>query len=144
MEVTRTARQALANAYRAEGLDKIADWIVTGQADRSTHTPALTALTTAQAEADALRAEVEALRVDAERWRAFYGSERFYVMGAAGFDWDRSSVWEPRDETNWLHFTLNVWDRHPAHGDEQDVQGRAMLLSYVDHLRARAALDRQP
>lgn len=80
-------------------------------------------LTTAQAETAALRAEVERLREDAERWRAFFGSERFYVMGGAGFDWDKAAVREPRDETNWLHFTLNVWDRHPAGNDERGCRG---------------------
>ncbi|MBH0113220.1 hypothetical protein I5E68_09705 [Novosphingobium sp. YJ-S2-02] len=80
--------------------------------------------------------EQEALVEDAERWRVFFGSERFYVMGAAGFDWENACVREPRNPNEWLHFTLNIWDIHPAGDDAQGVQGRAMLLAYVDHLRA--------
>jgi hypothetical protein len=95
--------------------------------------------TALQAELVEARAEVERLRPDAERWQAFYGSERFSVMGAAGFDWDKAAVKEPRDETNWLHFTLNIWDQHPAGDDEQGQQGRAMLLSYVEYLRQALA-----
>lgn len=87
-------------------------------------------------------AELEALRADAERWRAFISSERFYVMGAAGFTWEPPAVDPDRDKDNWLHFTLNVWDKHPAGDDAQGRHGRALLLAYVEHLRtARAALE---
>jgi len=106
---------------------------VTGWAETALATA--TALATVQADLARVTAERDGLREDAERWQAFISSERFYVMGSAGFDWENAKVREPRDESNWLHFTLNVWDRHPAGNDAQGTQGRAMLLSYVDYLR---------
>lgn len=78
------------------------------------------------------------LRQDAERWQAFISSARFTVMGAAGFTWEPPSIDPKRDLTNGLHFTLNIWDKHPAGGDQQGQHGRAMLMAYVDHRRAAA------
>ena len=76
-------------------------------------------------------------REDAERWRAFISSDRFYVMGWAGFTNDPESpeVKPDHDPKDWLHFTLNVWDQHPAGDDRQGRHGRALLLAYVEHRR---------
>lgn len=66
MKVTREARRLLSDAFMAEGLDRMALWIRDGGADKSTHTPALRAITTALAAKEAenveLRAKVERLR----------------------------------------------------------------------------------
>ena len=43
--ITQDARNALADQYRAYGLDRIAQFVRCGDADQSTHTPALLALT---------------------------------------------------------------------------------------------------
>jgi hypothetical protein len=103
----------------------------------------------AAAELSRLKARVEELereaatdKADAERWRAFFSSERFYVMGWTGFttDAEKPEVNPKRDPRNWLHFTLNIWDKYPSNGrdDRQGRHGRAMLLAYVEHLRAAA------
>lgn len=81
---------------------------------------------------------VESVLADAERWRAFISSARFTVMGAAGFRWEDASIDPDRDPDNWLHFTLNIWDKHQAGDDAQGKHGRAMLMAYVEHLRAEA------
>lgn len=81
-------------------------------------------------------AELHAMARDAERYRAFMSSDRFYVMGWAGFTNDPESptVKPDHNPADWLHFTLNVWDKHPAGGDRQGRHGRALLNSYIDHL----------
>ncbi len=53
VEVTQAARNALAEQYDAAGLKNFGPWIRSGQADDSTHTPALKALTLALSAASA-------------------------------------------------------------------------------------------
>ena len=64
------------------------------------------------------------------------------MLGWAGFTGGDDPQVEPGHDPskNWLHFTLNVWDNHPAGNDRQGTHGRKLLLAYVEHLRARAAL----
>lgn len=42
--IKHEAREILADSYEVNGLKNVADWIRAGQADNSTHTPALEAL----------------------------------------------------------------------------------------------------
>lgn len=88
--------------------------------------------------------ELRALIRDAERYRAFMSSERFYVMGWAGFtnDPERPTVKPDHNPADWLHFTLNVWDKHPAGDDRQGRHGRALLTAYIDHLVEQRAIAR--
>lgn len=83
---------------------------------------------------------------DAERWRAFFSSSRFTIMGTSGFDnldYPQASVSADHDpRRNWLHFGLSVWDRHPSGGDEQGTHGRNLLVAYVDHRRSLGAGER--
>jgi hypothetical protein len=93
----------------------------------------------ADAEIERLRQLVDVSKDDAERWQAFFSSDRFYVMGWSGFDCDAypeakvSDVHDPVKD--WLHFTLNVWDQHPAGNDKQGTHGRNLLLAYVEYRR---------
>lgn len=90
------------------------------------------------AERDALEAENQRLRESAERWEALVGSQRLRIMGAAGFVFgDGEPYPDPDRGDDWLHFGLEVWDKHPADPKEypQD-RCRALLTSYVDHRRA--------
>jgi len=92
-------------------------------------------LTPAQAAGPVL---LEADREDAERWRALISSDRFKMMGAAGFihEADGSVRVNPDSDYGWLHFGLEVWDRHPAGDDAQGRHGRNLLMAYVEHRRA--------
>lgn len=81
---------------------------------------------------------------EAARWRALISSDRIRVMGVAGFDCASDGSVTLREGPGWHHMGLEVWDSHPAKGDESDVRGRKVLLAYVDHraaLRADAATD---
>lgn len=74
---------------------------------------------------------------DAARWRALMSSDRIRMMGRAGFDTAADGTITLRDWDGWHHMGIEVWDRHPAKGDDSDSHGRKVLLAYVD---ARAAL----
>jgi len=76
---------------------------------------------------------------DAQRWRAFESSARFKMMGSANFDhsaYPEVSVKPDVDPRDWLHFGLEVWDKHPSVEDEQGKHGRNLLMAYVEHRRA--------
>lgn len=82
---------------------------------------------------------VKALEEDAANWRALMSSARIRVMGAAGMlrHENGSAVVNP-DRSGWVHLGLELWDEHPAAGDESDATGRAMLQAYVSHMRRPA------
>lgn len=85
---------------------------------------------------------VDALRRDAERWRAFYSSARFKMIGSANLDhsaYPKVSINAAKAPTDWIHFGLEVWDRHPEPEDTQGIHGRNVLNAYVDHLVAERA-----
>jgi len=99
----------------------------------------------------ALRKRVEELEgalmaesADAEKWRAFYSSARFTMAGSANLDhsaYPKVSVKSGISPRDWVHFGLEVWDRHHAEEDEQAIHGRNVLDTYVAHMiasRARA------
>jgi hypothetical protein len=90
------------------------------------------------AERDTLKAENQRLRESAERWDALVGSQRLRIMGAAGFVTDTDRPYpDPDRGEGWLHFGLEVWDKHPADPEKYpQEQCRALLTSYVDHRRA--------
>lgn len=82
-------------------------------------------------------AEIERLRESAERWEALMSSERIRVMGSAGFKFDGDTVTPKAAPDDWLHFGLEVWNRHPASNEEYpQTTCRNLLITYVDHLRA--------
>lgn len=65
------------------------------------------------------------------------------MMGAAGFDhsaYPEVSIRADKPADEWLHFGLEVWDKHPVKegeaGWEQGVHGRNLLMAYVEHRRA--------
>lgn len=92
----------------------------------------------------AAEAEQAALRADAERWRAFSSSARFKMIGSANFDhsaYPEVTVKADRDPREWLHFGLEVWDKHPAGEDQQGEHGRHLLNTYVEHRRAELATE---
>lgn len=71
---------------------------------------------------------------DAARWRALIGSDRIRMMGCAGFDTAQDGTVTLRDWDGWHHFGMEVWDKHPAKGDDSDSHGRKVLMAYVDAL----------
>ncbi|MCF8533852.1 MAG: hypothetical protein K9G48_12670 [Reyranella sp.] len=97
--------------------------------------------------------EVERRRAadqDAARWRALMSSQRMHFMGSSGFDFHgmreaagrryftAESTAKPRDGSH-LHFGMEFWDVHEAHGDPEfpDHFERSLLTAYVDALIAR-------
>ncbi len=89
-----------------------------------------------------LRRDYDAAIGDAKRWRAFYSSARFKMIGSANIDHgdyphDKPTIRPGIHAADWIHFGLEVWDNHPAGDDPQGVHGRALLDTYVDHLIER-------
>lgn len=84
---------------------------------------------------------------DAARWRALLASQRMHFMGCAGFEL------QPEDEKTrdnltpvpmpgtYMHFGMEFWSEHPAHGDPRypDNFERRLLTAYVDEIIKRAA-----
>lgn len=82
---------------------------------------------------------IDALRRDAERWRAFYSTARFKMIGSANLDhsaYPKVSINPAKERGDWIHFGLEVWDRHPEPEDTQGIHGRNVLNAYVDHMVA--------
>jgi len=84
---------------------------------------------------------------DAHRWRALMSSQRFKLMGSAGFDYQKIDEANDRTfanlraipEKEHLHFGIEVWNIHAAHNDPRypDRFERELLTAYVDTLVAR-------
>lgn len=102
-------------------------------------------ITSLRAELERKDAALREIDLDAQRWRAFISSARFKMIGSANFDhsaYPEVSVKADRDPRDWLHFGLEVWDKHRGGDDEQGRHGRNLLMAYVDH-RVAAALSAQ-
>lgn len=88
------------------------------------------------------QAEAEQVLIDAERYRAFMATARFKWFGSANIDHgnyphDKPKIVEDIAPGDWVHFGLEVWDRHPAGDDNQAKHGRALLNAYVDYMVER-------
>lgn len=80
---------------------------------------------------------------DAARWRALMSSDRIRMMGCAGFDFADDGTVNLRAGVG-HHMGVEVWDKHPARGDDCDTRGRKVLLAYVDARHRLAALASAP
>ena len=88
---------------------------------------------------------VDTLRRDAERWRAFYSTGRFKMIGSANLDhsaYPKVSITPAKERGDWIHFGLEVWHPHPEPDDTQGIHGRNVLDAYVDHMVAERAAAR--
>ncbi|TIT80136.1 MAG: hypothetical protein E5W57_04185 [Mesorhizobium sp.] len=88
--------------------------------------------------------------VDAERWRALMSSQRMHFMGCAGINLVNKPGTTGRKTADLIpvmkdgeqqHFGMEFWSEHQAFGDPRypDDFERALLVAYVDKLRAKVA-----
>lgn len=92
--------------------------------------------------------DATSLNQDAARWRALMSSQRFKLMGSAGFEYEKIDEAGERTFDNLravpdkqhLHFGIEVWNTHAAYQDPRypDRFERELLTTYVDTLIERA------